>query len=265
MPFTFAHPVAAIPLYRPLGRYGVLSALILGSLTPDLWYFLPLEVGRNDSHGIAGLFWFCLPVGIAFYLLFHLGLKRPLIALLPGWLSARLSGFAPARPRLPDASWPAVIVSLLAGAATHSTWDSFTHWHGMGSKLVPALRNHLFSIGEFDVYVFNFLQHGSSCLGLAALAWWTWRWLRAAPVCTAAADARLSPNTRLLVLVALVAAAAVCGLSAAVDAPIRDSGLSAVQAFARRAIFPGLQALGIALLAYSALWHVWASRTGRAA
>ena len=35
MPFTFAHPAAVVPLLRPLGRYGVLSALVIGSIVPD--------------------------------------------------------------------------------------------------------------------------------------------------------------------------------------------------------------------------------------
>jgi hypothetical protein len=30
--------MAAIPLRRPLGRFGVLSALIIGSMTPDFHY-----------------------------------------------------------------------------------------------------------------------------------------------------------------------------------------------------------------------------------
>ena len=50
MPLTTAHPVAAIPLRRPLGRLGVLAGLVIGSITPDLPLFLPLPVGRNAAH-----------------------------------------------------------------------------------------------------------------------------------------------------------------------------------------------------------------------
>jgi hypothetical protein len=35
VPFTTAHPAAAVSLHRPLGRFRVLSTLILGSMTPD--------------------------------------------------------------------------------------------------------------------------------------------------------------------------------------------------------------------------------------
>jgi Domain of unknown function (DUF4184) len=64
MPFTFAHPAIAVPLLRPLGCYGVLSALVIGSLAPDLAYVLPLSVPRHKSHSLTGLLWFCLPVGL---------------------------------------------------------------------------------------------------------------------------------------------------------------------------------------------------------
>src|SRR5512134_324687 len=100
MPFTFAHPAAAVPLRRWLGRYGTVSALVIGSMTPDLAYFLPCGVSRAQSHSVAGLFWWCLPVGAAVYLLFHTVLAPPLVALAPRGLRARLSSIStvPAAP-----------------------------------------------------------------------------------------------------------------------------------------------------------------------
>jgi hypothetical protein len=53
VPFTLAHPAAAVPLLRPLGRRGLLSALVIGSMAPDLWYFVPFDVTRADSHSPA--------------------------------------------------------------------------------------------------------------------------------------------------------------------------------------------------------------------
>src|SRR6188768_3171058 len=100
MPYPFAHPAAVLPLARPLGRFGVPSALAIGSIAPDFWYFVPL-VERGESHSVAGLAWFCLPLGLLLYALFHLFLKQPLIALLS--------------PRV--------------GALTHLAWDALTHSH----------------------------------------------------------------------------------------------------------------------------------------
>jgi hypothetical protein len=77
MPFTLAQPAAAIPLSRVLGRASVLSALIIGSMSPDLVYFLPLGINRATSHSLVGLFWLCVPLGLVSYVLFHV-LWRPL-------------------------------------------------------------------------------------------------------------------------------------------------------------------------------------------
>src|SRR5262245_4745992 len=94
MPFTFAHPAAAVPLHRPFGRYGVVSALVIGSLSPDIAYFLPLSVAHADSHSPTGLLWFCLPVSLLSYVLFHTLLKGPLLGLLPDFALSRLQAHA---------------------------------------------------------------------------------------------------------------------------------------------------------------------------
>ena len=127
MPFTPAHAAAAVPLFWLLGSRGVLSALVIGSMTPDFAYFLPLGVRRAQSHELAGLAWFVLPVGLATYLVFHLLVKAPVVALLPAPLRDRLTARGLASPVLPTASWPAVVSSLVLGAITHLIWDSFTH------------------------------------------------------------------------------------------------------------------------------------------
>lgn len=53
MPFTLAHPAAAVPLRRRLGRYGTLSLLLIGSMARDLAYFLPVGVSRAQSPALA--------------------------------------------------------------------------------------------------------------------------------------------------------------------------------------------------------------------
>ena len=95
VPLTIAHPVAAIPLRRPLGRMGVLAALVIGSITPDVPLFLPLPLGRNATHSAIGLLWFCLPVGVLAYLLYDRVLDRPLRALMPEALQRRLAAGRP--------------------------------------------------------------------------------------------------------------------------------------------------------------------------
>jgi Domain of unknown function (DUF4184) len=218
VPYPFAHPAAVLLLARPMGRFAVPSALAIGSVIPDLWYFLPL-VGREASHSPAGLFWFCLPAGLAAYALFHKLLKQPLIALI----SPRLAGFAcaglPAVPRY------AVVASLLAGALTHVVWDALVHH--------------------------SWLQHASTLAGAAVLAWWIWRKLRRAP--TPPHAPRLAPLSRALVIAGVLGAVAVAALWSA------DIGIAfdrpALRHLLRTAGIAGLEAFGAALVVYCILFQ----------
>ena len=223
MPYPFAHPAAVLPLVRPMGRFAVPSALAIGSMAPDLWYFVPL-VERPDSHSLAALFWFCLPAGLLVYALFHLLFKQPLIALL----SPRLGSFTP--QRLPAVPWHAVIASLLVGALTHLGWDALTHSHD------DPFQRH------------NWLQHASTALGAAVLAWWAWHKLRCAP----AAPSTLSPLARVCIGCTLLGAAALAAWCAA-ELPSPD--LVALRGFLRTGGLAALQALGAALLVYALLFQ----------
>ena len=218
MPYPFAHPAAVLPLARLMGRCAVPSALAIGSITPDLWYFVPFAE-RSDSHSMIGLALFCVPVGLLVYALYHLLLKQPLIALL----SPRLGAFTPAR--LPHASWLAVLVSLVAGALTHLGWDDLTHSY---DEVFPR---------------FNWLQHGSTLLGSAVLLWWGLRKLREAPP----AAQVLSLRMRACTIAGLLGTAAIAAFHAA-QLPSND--LVALRHFARSTGFAAVEALGVALFIY---------------
>jgi hypothetical protein len=235
VPYPFAHPVAVLPLVQPMGRFAVPSALVIGSVVPDLWYFVPF-VSRADSHGAAGLFWFCLPAGLAAYVMFHLLLKEPLIALL----SPRLGSFTCAG--LPAVPWHAVVVSLLVGAITHLLWDGATHSND------HAHHGH------------NWLQHVNTALGTAILAWWIWRKLSRAPAAEPAVA--LSPLARSCTIAALLAAMAAAGYGSAADAgPWLSFDLLTLKRLLRSAGMAAIQGLCLALFAYCLLWHFRANRS----
>ena len=223
MPYPIAHPAAVLPLARLMGRFAVPSALAIGSITPDLWYFIPY-VERGDSHSIAGLALFCVPVGLLAYALYHLFLKQPLIALL----SPRLGAFTPAK--LPRASWLAVAVSLVIGALTHLVWDDLTHSY---DEVFPRL---------------NWLQHGSTLLGSAVLLWWGLQKLREAPP----APQVLLLRTRVCTIAGLLGTAAIAAFHAA-QLPSHD--FVALRQFARSAGFAAFEALGVALFIYCLLFQ----------
>ena len=260
MPFTFAHPAAAVPLRRPLGRYGVLSALAIGSLAPDLAYFLPLSVSRNESHSLTGLLWFSLPVGLVSYVVFHILLKGPLLGLLPPVVFRRLGGCGLRFRSLPSVPWAGLILSLLCGAMTHLLWDAFTHDHAPAVTVLPLLQAYLFSLGGYPVHVYKVLQHGSTGLGFLVMSWWLWQWLKEAELWYEPLPVMLSPLQRGLIAGAIVCFSAVAGLWAGVQTLGPVAGVSALRAFAREAVLSGLLALGLAVAAYSVAWHAWSLR-----
>lgn len=233
MPYAVAHPLAVIPLARALGRRGVASALAIGSVIPDAWYLVP-GIDRAFSHNASGLLLFCLPAGLLAYLAFHAVAKEPLLQLLPQRLASRVRAFA--SPGLPPASWTSVCASLLLGAATHLAWDAFTH-RGRLSRAWPFLTED----------VLHVLQHGSTLVGGALLAWWLVRKLRAvAPV-----HAEVLPEPmRTLIAAALVCVAAVSfalGWAAASGADVRWT--------ARAAAVVAASVTGFAVLLYSVLFR----------
>lgn len=260
MPFTFSHPAASVPLLRPLGRYGVLSALVIGSLMPDLGYILPFSITRDESHSLLGLLWFCLPAGLVNYVLFHVLLKGPLLGLLPEFAFSRLGMHAENFQSLPSVPWAAVIVSVLSGAVTHLLWDAFTHDHTLAVTTLPVLRLHVFSIGVYPVYVYKLLQHVSTFVGLSLLSWWSWRWLKATPARTAILPVMLSSAQRRIAIAVIFFVPAVLGFFAGMKTPASLPEVLALRSFVDKAVFAALPALVLMVIVYSVAWHIWRLR-----
>lgn len=254
MPFTFAHPAAAVPLHRLAPGKLVLSALVIGSMTPDFHYFLPFDILRGDSHSLPALLWFCLPLGMALYLLFHLLLKAPLAALLPDAWRAQLP--AQAMLRLPRATGLAIVVSLLLGAATHIVWDGFTHGTGFGVQALPLLSISLFAVGEYHVTAYKLLQHGSTVLGLGLLAWWSHAWHRRAPRQAQAMPASFSFRQRCAILGAFVAVPGFVGLLVAISEARHAYMPYPLKDFVSDVVITGISTCHLLLMAYAVLWHI---------
>jgi Domain of unknown function (DUF4184) len=240
MPYACAHPAAVIVLPRLLGKLAVPSALAIGSVIPDAWYFLPV-VERADSHSALGLLLFCLPAGVFAYAAFHLVCKEPLLALLPAGLAARAGAFA--CTGLPQVPKRAVLVSIIAGALTHYAWDALTH----PGALTEAMNlNH------------RFLQHASTVLGTVFAAWWAAGKLRAARADEEPEQLPASLRAGLLLLMLVLALAAFAIVLLAMPASQLD--WSASRSLLRAAGITALSVLGFTFLGYCLLFRSISAR-----
>jgi hypothetical protein len=82
MPWTFAHPAAVLP-FRRLGLKNLsFGGLVVGSISPDIGYY----VGRFDvaalAHTTLGVLILCLPTGLVLFAMVRV-LHRPVANVLP--------------------------------------------------------------------------------------------------------------------------------------------------------------------------------------
>jgi hypothetical protein len=168
MPFTFAHPAAVLPLRRYCPTFLNFPALVVGSMTPDAGYYLHNWQWAMWGHTFAGSLTFDVPAGLAFLAVFYLFL-RPVSALLPAPHRQTLVSWIPAR-RLPSLTQVLVAAySVMLGSWTHIVWDGFTHANGWCVRNVAALTPTVFSIGSYQVTVWQLLQLASTVFGFIVL------------------------------------------------------------------------------------------------
>lgn len=192
MPFTASHPAIVVPLMRT----GLVpSALVIGSMVPDAPLFFPLPFGYHETHANVGIVGIDLIAGLVAFGLWQ-GLIAPaVVAAAPAGLRARLA------PRLPRSlRWHlastrrlvALVASLWIGAASHVSWDSFTHGGRWGVRQIGWLgETHWGLTGH------GWAQYGSGVIGgvailLAAGRWWR----RTAPADPVTQPQRVPPLER---------------------------------------------------------------------
>jgi hypothetical protein len=174
VPFTPSHAAAVLPF---VGTALPASALVIGSVAPDLPYYLPVDLPW-ETHTASAVVTVDLLLGGLAWVVWHALLAEPALAWAPGALRARLRdvplGLAvrvrSARGLLLTA------LALIVGSATHVLWDEFTHAGRWGTANLPALAG---DWGPLPGY--RWLQYASGVLGGAVLLLWLVRWWRRAP------------------------------------------------------------------------------------
>lgn len=163
MPFTLAHPIAALPLWWGSRHRLDLPALMVGSLVPDITYYLHLQPRPNIGHTLPGILQEGLPWGLALLLVGEYLLKFPCLKLLPRPLMPSVGPY-----RLWSLSrFLMVVASLALGAVSHIVWDSFTHQWGWSVVQWPWLMS---TVGPLPLYAW--LQYSGGVFGLLGLALW---------------------------------------------------------------------------------------------
>lgn len=178
MPWTFAHPAAALPLRRIGPLRLPLLGLIIGSLVPDLGYY----VGHYDlatfAHSLRGIAIFCIPVGLLLIVL-SLKARHFLAAPLPEPHRTAIEHL-PSPPLWPISQTTKMAAAVLLGAMTHVAWDSFTHASGVVTLNVIVLRKELFVLAGHPFPLYNVLQHASTLIGISVLSIAYVHWLKRA-------------------------------------------------------------------------------------
>ena len=206
MPITFSHPAAVVPL---LGVGLVPSALVIGSITPDLPYYLPGPLTSARTHAASGIVTFDLVLGLLAFLVWHVLLAPTAVALAPAALRERLAPGLPVPAREYVRRWWLVLVSLAIGAATHVVWDSFSHPGRWGTDRIGWLRE---EHGPFMGY--TWVQYGSGAVGFVVLAIVLGRWWRRTPRTPGRQRVPALAPRAVLTCVALVVVSGVIGAAA---------------------------------------------------
>lgn len=165
MPFTVSHAAAALPFLRtPLP----IAALVVGTMAPDLPYFLPLGVPRDFSHSLLGVVTVDLAVGALVLAAWVLLLRAPVLDYAPAWLRSRM-------PNRQVASIPLVLLALVVGALTHLAIDTVTH-EGSLDAVLPFMA---LEVGPYSVA--NYVHLVVSVIGAVILAVWVRGWVARTP------------------------------------------------------------------------------------
>src|SRR5260370_20512196 len=118
MPWTFAHPAAVLPLRLWCPQRLSFGALVVGSISPDIGYYVGWFDLATAAHTPLGLLTICLPSGLALTALVRV-LHRPMAGLLPCRHRQAILSLPPMPlPKSPITALT-IVTSILLRAASH--------------------------------------------------------------------------------------------------------------------------------------------------
>jgi hypothetical protein len=236
-------------------RWGLVpSALVIGSMVPDLPYFVRIGVSDLETHTVTGALTLDVLLGGIAFLVWQAVLASPAVALAPAGIRARLDPRLPLEPLAHMRTVRgvlAVVVSLAIGALTHVAWDALTHANGWAVTRIDWLARQYGPLAGH-----RWAQYVSGILGAALIAVWVARWYRETPPRAAIRRiAPLSSGTAVAVWLGL-ALVALAGAVAGGLRPLLRRGGPDWSEVGVDAVTRAGSAVGVAILVLSIVWVV---------
>ncbi len=170
MPFTFSHPAIVLPLKQLRPRLFSTTGLVIGSLSPDLLYFLKMDGNADYGHTLPGTLFFDLPVTFLVAIIFHRWIKAPLVYSLPSPVDKKLDKYLHKNFLYTlRKNWVLIALSAYIGAISHILWDRFASPKGWVYHLAPKFFGKLVLSGYMEMYLL--IEWIGSFLGLLLIAW----------------------------------------------------------------------------------------------
>lgn len=170
MPWTFSHPAVVFPIKQSrIGKFLNLPALIIGSMSPDLFYSVGLYSLSTTAHHFTGWFYTAFPLCIIIFILFSM-FSSSLNKVLPIPIEAYHKW------NFKDCF--IIVLSLFIAAATHIIWDGFTHETGNFIRNISFLQYNMFNsmTNGQEIRIYKLLQYLGSFFGLLYLVTKYWQY-----------------------------------------------------------------------------------------
>ena len=171
MPFTFAHPSIVLPLALLPTKKISITGLVIGSMSPDFFYFFSLSDKGYFGHSWVNMFLMDLPTAFILSYLYHLWVKEPLTNNLPKVFRRKLDIFLQFHwHHHVQKHFLSVIFSILLGISSHLVWDTFTHFNPFAFKLFPFMLRPVRISDTYVIGLFVLFWHLSTIPGMTVVS-----------------------------------------------------------------------------------------------
>jgi len=169
MPFTLSHPALVLPLNLLPKKWVSITGLVIGSMAPDLQSYFT-DGDKSQTHTWWAILWFCLPVSLVLSFVYHLAVREMFISHLPRFFQLKFIRYKDLDwLKVFRRNWVVIIISILAGAASHLFWDSFSHFNGFFISGNRSLQGNA-QIGGKSIEIPFLIQYLNSLIGLIIIA-----------------------------------------------------------------------------------------------